>query len=1786
MASNPILKAIGLNFSPNQLETPSGSLIEAKNVIIRRDNVIESVRGFNVFGTSMGTSTDRAKQLLNYKNKIIRHFSNRLQGEDGLNNDGVVSFFDFYQNNVVANITEAQDGLRIKSIEANSNLYFTTSEGIKKISAKSAETLSVSSITQAGGVKALDLEARLNIELGNKSGFLPADSGVAYKIVWGTKDANNNLILGTPSEPATVLNSLLNLMLKDFSNFLLQLDNTTNSNPGNSLLTDTDYFSSLALPLTASSLELSDNLILLAKKLDEDLLYATNAGSGALYNPLQITGASVSAGTTTINFASTTLAPSAYFSEGDNINIPTGFTSNGVLVDAINTNQLITEVNALNIKFVAKGYSSSAPVGVSGTITNISEVGFLGTGQCTITCNNHGLKNNQKITISGSSSVPDINGTYVITYLSENTFSIDLTKNYETLSNSSTSVTLKDATDTVEFASAHNLLNGDSVVFNSITTTTGISTNTRYYVITATTNTIQLASTPSGLPISLTNDGTGTIVKALSENIIAANHGYVANDTVSFSVTSSTNEGVDFSAGTNISLSAAVNLPHGLVVGNKVTFTSSSISNVNINTTYYVVAVTPTTFQISETLNGTPLTLTIGTGTMNRVFTSTVYYVLSSGLAADSFKISTTLGGVPNVISGVGNVSKYLKTNGTAGTWNIVVDGFTSAKIESYEFRALEPPIEQTTTPSTNAELVSVQTYLTSIIQTLQNTITDKMPNIVSDTPSSFGIYSQFLKPIETTTSATVNLQFTIPEEILNYGASSNPYFYQVYRTSVTPAEGAVSIFDPVLFAIIQEYKQVEEKFPTPVDFTKGFVEFEDITPESIAGTGANLYTNERSGEGALQANDVPPFALDINRFKGYTFFSNTKTRQRKTLTIVGVENMYNAYNPSSPYKLTISNGSTTNTYTFIVGSKQITQLVCGLASDITAAPSLNYFEINSANDETEYYIWYKVGTAVDPSITVTSLQNKTGLMVVLNSTDSSTIVAEKTKNVLNSILTDFTATNSTNTLTITNKKDGEAVDASESLPVSFTISTTQQGSGENVALKQVLISSSTSPSIAIEETAKSLIRVINRNSNEVVNGFYISGTSSAPGTFLLEQKSLDNNEFYLLTNNTIIGQSFNPDLSPGLLTITNSAANPTVVTSSSAHNLLNGDKIIITNSNSTPSIDGVYQITYLSPTTFSIPVVVTVAGTTGTFESTSVAEASSNEEQPHRVYYSKFQQSESVPIVNYLDIGATDKAILRIFPLRDSLFVFKEDGLYRISGEVAPFSVSLFDSSCILIAPDSLSVSNNQLYGWSTQGVSTITEAGVSIVSRPIDTEILKRASSQYTNFTTATWGIGYESDNSYTVYTTNEVTDNKGTIGYRYSTLTNSWTTLDRTATCGVINSANDRMYIGAGDINYLEKERKDFTRYDYSNREYVRLISAGALNGTSLILSDVSNITEGDVIVQEQTLTVYEFNLLLKKLDLDPSVPTADFYSTLAASPGDNLRTKIEQLATKLDTFSLEGYSTLIGDYTGSIATASIANPTVITTSLPHNLQTGRIVTISGNTSSDVNGKFSVTVSGNPSKFTIPVDLLFSGTGGTYSTNVSDFQDLKTCYNLIASTLSSDPALAFSDYRTIDNNTTQEAIVLNKNSVTKTLTLNLALDFIVGQITVYKAIPCRFVYSPITMGDVLGLKHLRETTMMFENKAFTKASLSFSTDLLPEEIFVEFNGDGNGIFGHQSFGSGFFGGGSNSAPFRTFVPRQCQRCRYLVLGFNHSIAREKFAVFGATITGEIGISTRGYR
>jgi hypothetical protein len=118
--SASLIRARGLNTFKNELQIAEGFQTTADNVVIDRDNIIECRRGFNDYGDPLANEGDRFKQLLEYKNRIIRHHDDILDFDDGTGNFTAFS----------GSFSETQTGLRIKSQEANGNFYFTASDGV------------------------------------------------------------------------------------------------------------------------------------------------------------------------------------------------------------------------------------------------------------------------------------------------------------------------------------------------------------------------------------------------------------------------------------------------------------------------------------------------------------------------------------------------------------------------------------------------------------------------------------------------------------------------------------------------------------------------------------------------------------------------------------------------------------------------------------------------------------------------------------------------------------------------------------------------------------------------------------------------------------------------------------------------------------------------------------------------------------------------------------------------------------------------------------------------------------------------------------------------------------------------------------------------------------------------------------------------------------------------------------------------------------------------------------------------------------------------------------------------------------------------------------------------------------------------------------------------------------------------------------------------------------------------------------------------------------------------
>ena len=181
---------------------------------------------------------------------------------------------------------------------------------------------------------------------------------------------------------------------------------------------------------------------------------------------------------------------------------------------------------------------------------------------------------------------------------------------------------------------------------------------------------------------------------------------------------------------------------------------------------------------------------------------------------------------------------------------------------------------------------------------------------------------------------------------------------------------------------------------------------------------------------------------------------------------------------------------------------------------------------------------------------------------------------------------------------------------------------------------------------------------------------------------------------------------------------------------------------------------------------------------------------------------------------------------------------------------------MDLLDDTALLIGPETPALINNQIMALTTQGVVAVSDSGVSILSRPIEADILPLFGSALSTVKTYAYGIGYETDRKYILSLPGVSTDTKCTQSYIYNTFTNAWTRWTLDTYCGAVNASDDKLYLGFDTKNTLTKERKayDFSDYvDYHSEETISSVPSTYV----LTVSNTSNMAVGDMLYQSATV-----------------------------------------------------------------------------------------------------------------------------------------------------------------------------------------------------------------------------------------------------------------------------------------------------------------------------------------
>lgn len=248
---------------------------------------------------------------------------------------------------------------------------------------------------------------------------------------------------------------------------------------------------------------------------------------------------------------------------------------------------------------------------------------------------------------------------------------------------------------------------------------------------------------------------------------------------------------------------------------------------------------------------------------------------------------------------------------------------------------------------------------------------------------------------------------------------------------------------------------------------------------------------------------------------------------------------------------------------------------------------------------------------------------------------------------------------------------------------------------------------------------------------------------------------------------------------------------------------------------------------------------------------------SSSNDDFQNGLMFSKTNQAEAVPLGNIIRVGSANNAIRRIKRLRNSLFIYKErEGIWRMTGTSPQnFQIELFDSSAKLLAPDSIAVVNNQIWALCDQGITTTTEGGVSVVSRPIEDILLEQFGASLDAVRYYSFGVGYETERQYLLWTVSTASDTVPSQALVFNIFTQAFTRWPLTKSTAIVSPVDDRLYLGDGNSSNLDKERKNRNYTDYI--DYGVSVTITSISSKTVNLVSSSEAAIGDLLYQSTVL-----------------------------------------------------------------------------------------------------------------------------------------------------------------------------------------------------------------------------------------------------------------------------------------------------------------------------------------
>lgn len=369
-----------------------------------------------------------------------------------------------------------------------------------------------------------------------------------------------------------------------------------------------------------------------------------------------------------------------------------------------------------------------------------------------------------------------------------------------------------------------------------------------------------------------------------------------------------------------------------------------------------------------------------------------------------------------------------------------------------------------------------------------------------------------------------------------------------------------------------------------------------------------------------------------------------------------------------------------------------------------------------------------------------------------------------------------------------------------------------------------------------VANTSQSLLRVLNAVTTFYA-GFYVSGEFDSPGQMLIEATTLGDMQFFVQGGNG--GAYWTPAMSYLLTSTDMSRAVDGVtvtVTTTLAHGLRVGQDVDLFSA-PTPDFPGGRKTVSATPTSTTFQYIEAGAVVSTTIDSAWTTATpplgSDPTDAPNGLAYAEYGEgADAVPLGSYLSAGSANYAIQRIITLGDTLFIFKEEATYILTGDTPEtFSIRQFPTPAKLLAPESAVVLGNAIYALMDQGVMVFTESGAQVISRPIEGDLLPLYSGDSAMLATlkdVAFGVSYETEREYHLFVPTLVGLTAATRAYVYNYATRAWTVWLKPVTTGFVLPGSDLEYLGNASSNSAFVERKTRTNADYQDETGIPILS----------------------------------------------------------------------------------------------------------------------------------------------------------------------------------------------------------------------------------------------------------------------------------------------------------------------------------------------------------------------